>query len=236
MTTTLKQRLASGASVLMVNPNHVSPTLCEKLVRSGADSVFIDCEHGLAGFEDIHHMAKAARYGGGWGIVRPQNQERSTITRCLNAGADGVMVPLIHTADIARQVVHTFRYAVPDDHQQRLLIAMVESTEAVGNLDQILAVEGIDVFFVGPGDLSQSMGYSPSVKPGERRAQEVLDVVDKTLNRIRAAGKVGGTLVVRQDTAHLVAQGAQLLYYHADPFVAEGVKQMRELSTPAKRS
>jgi 4-hydroxy-2-oxoheptanedioate aldolase len=74
------------------------------------------------------------------------------------------------------------------------------------------------------------------VKPGERRAQEVLDVVDKTLNRIRAAGKVGGTLVVRQDTAHLVAQGAQLLYYHADPFVAEGVKQMRELSTPAKRS
>lgn len=236
MTITLKQRLASGASVLMVNPNHVSPTLCEKLVRSGADSVFIDCEHGLAGFEDIHHMAKAARYGGGWGIVRPQNQERSTITRCLNAGADGVMVPLIHTAEIARQVVHTFRYAVPDDHEQRLLIAMVESTEAVGNLDAILAVEGIDVFFVGPGDLSQSMGYSPSVKPGEKRAQDVLDVVDQTLNRIRAAGKVAGTLVVRQDTAHLVAQGAQLLYYHADPFVAEGVKQMRELSTPARRT
>ena len=232
----LKQRLASGASVLMVNPNHVSPTLCEKLVRSGADSVFIDCEHGLASFEDIHHMAKAARYAGGWGIVRPQNQERSTITRCLNAGADGVMVPLVHTAELARQVVYNFRYAVPDDHEQRLLIAMVESTEAVGNLDEILAVEGIDVFFVGPGDLSQSMGYSPSVKPGERRAQEVLDVVDETLRRIRAAGKVAGTLVVKQDVAHLVAQGAQLLYYHADPFVAEGVKQMREISTPRNRS
>jgi len=232
----LKQRLASGASVLMVNPNHVSPTLCEKLVRSGADSVFIDCEHGLASFEDIHHMAKAARYAGGWGIVRPQNQERSTITRCLNAGADGVMVPLIHTAEIARQVVHTFRYAVPDEHEQRLLIAMVESTEAVGNLDEILAVEGIDVFFVGPGDLSQSMGYSPAVKPGERRAQEVLDLVDNTLRRIRAAGKTAGTLVVKQDVAHLVAQGAQLLYYHADPFVAEGVKQMREISTPRNRS
>jgi 4-hydroxy-2-oxoheptanedioate aldolase len=234
--TLLKERLASGASVLMVNPNHVSPTLCEKLVRSGADSVFIDCEHGLAGFEDIHHMAKAARYAGGWGIVRPQNQERSTITRCLNAGADGVMVPLIHTAEIARQVVHTFRYAVPDEHEQRLLIGMVESTEAVGNLDQILAVEGIDVFFVGPGDLSQSMGYSPSVKPGERRAQEVLDLVDDTLRRIRAAGKTAGTLVVKQDVAHLVAQGAQLLYYHADPFVADDVKHMREISTPRNRA
>jgi 4-hydroxy-2-oxoheptanedioate aldolase len=232
----LKQRLASGASVLMVNPNHVSPTLCEKLVRCGADSVFIDCEHGLAGFEDIHHMAKAARYAGGWGIVRPQNQERSTITRCLNAGADGVMVPLIHTAEIARQVVHTFRYAVPDEHEQRLLIGMVESTEAVGNLDEILAVEGIDVFFVGPGDLSQSMGYSPSVKAGERRAQEVLDLVDNTLRRIRAAGKTAGTLVVKQDVAHLVAQGAQLLYYHADPFVADGVKHMREISTPRNRA
>jgi 2-keto-3-deoxy-L-rhamnonate aldolase RhmA len=205
-------------------------------VRSGADSVFIDCEHGLASFEDIHHMAKAARYAGGWGIVRPQNQERSTITRCLNAGADGVMVPLIHTAELARQVVHTFRYAVPDEHEERLLIAMIESTEAVGNLDEILAVEGIDVFFVGPGDLSQSMGYSPAVKAGERRAQDVLNLVDDTLRRIRAAGKTAGTLVVKQDVGHLVAQGAQLLYYHADPFVAEGVKQMREISTPRSRA
>ncbi|MEJ8827302.1 aldolase/citrate lyase family protein [Variovorax humicola] len=233
MSTSLHQRLARGDSVLMVNPNHISPTLCEKLVRSGADSVFIDCEHGLASYEDVHHMAKAARYAGGFGIVRPQNQERSTITRCLNAGADGVMVPLIHTAEIARQVVHTFRYAVPDDHALKLLVGMVESVEAVHNLDEILAVEGIDVFFVGPGDLSQSMGYSPAVAPGKRRAQPVLDLVDATLQRIRAAGKVAGTLVVRQDVEHLVSKGAQLLYYHADPFVAEGVSAMRQLSTPA---
>lgn len=233
MSKTLRERLAGDAPVLMVNPNHVSPTLCEKLVRSGADSVFIDCEHGLAGFEDIHHMAKAARYGGGFGIVRPQNQERSMITRCLNAGADGVMVPLIHTAEIAREVVRIFRYAVPDDHANRLLIGMVESVEAVSNLDAILAVEGIDVFFVGPGDLSQSMGYSPSVPAGGRRAQEVLDLVDATLGRIRAAGKAAGTLVVKQDAAHLVERGAQLLYYHADPFVGDGVNAMRQLTSPA---
>jgi len=231
----LKSRLAGGTPVLMVNPNHVSPTLCEKLVRSGADSVFIDCEHGLASYEDIHHMAKAARFGGGWGIVRPQNQERSTITRCLNAGADGLMVPLVHTAQIAREVVHHFRYAVPDDHEKRLLIVMIESVEALRNLDEILAVEGIDVFFVGPGDLSQAMGYSPNVKPGERRPAAVIEAVDATLAKIRAAGKTAGTLVVKQDAAHLVAAGAQLLYYHADPFVAEGVQQMREISGKAGR-
>jgi 4-hydroxy-2-oxoheptanedioate aldolase len=234
MSKSLKERLASGTPLLMVNPNHVSATLCEKLVRSGADAVFIDCEHGLASFEDIHHMAKAARYGGGFGIVRPQNQDRSTITRCLNAGADGLMVPLIHSAEIAREVVYHFRYAVPDDHASRLLIAMVESVEAVKNLDAILAVEGIDVFFVGPGDLSQSMGYSPNVPAGGRREQEVLDLVDDTLRRIRDAGKKAGTLAVRQDVGHLVAEGAQLIYYHADPFVADGVSLMRQLSQPRR--
>jgi 2-keto-3-deoxy-L-rhamnonate aldolase RhmA len=234
MSKSLKQRLKDGASVLMVNPNHVSPTLCEKLVRSGADSVFIDCEHGLASFEDIHHMAKAARYAGGFGIVRPQCQERSTITRCLNAGADGVMVPLIHTAEDAREVVRIFRYAMPDNHEQRLLIAMVESVEAVRNLDEILAVEGIDVFFVGPGDLSQSMGFSPNVLKGGVRPQAARDLVDETLRRIRRAGKCAGTLVVKQDIEHLVAQGAQLLYYHADPFVEDGVDVMRRLSQPAE--
>lgn len=223
----IKDRLDSGKPVLMVTPNHVSVTLCEKLISSGADSVFIDCEHGLASYEDVHHMAKAARYAGGWGIVRPQNQERSTITRCLNAGADGIMVPLVHSAQIAREVVHTFRYAIPDDYQKRLLIVMVESTEAVRNLDEILQVEGIDLFFVGPGDLSQSMGFSPNVKPGERRDQTVLDTVDDTLRRIRAAGKRAGTLAVRHDVGHLVSVGAQLIYYHADPFVVEGVHQMR---------
>jgi 4-hydroxy-2-oxoheptanedioate aldolase len=235
MTTPLKQRLASGRPVLMVNPNHVCATLCEKLVRSGTDAVFIDCEHGLAAYEDIHHMAKAARFAGGWGIVRPQNQERSTITRCLNAGADGLMVPLVHTAAIARDVVYHFRYAVPDDHEKKLLIAMIESVEALRNLDEILAVEGIDVFFVGPGDLSQSMGYSPNLKPGERRPADVVKAVDATLGKIRAAGKVAGTLVLKQDAAHLVAAGAQLLYYHADPFVVEGVQQMRQISSSPNR-
>lgn len=232
MSLVLKQRLAQGQSVLMVNPNHLSPTLTEKLVRSGADSVFIDCEHGMAGFEHVQSLTKAAHLGGGFGICRPQNQERSTITRSLNAGADGVMVPLINTAETAREIVRIFRYACPDNYQEKLLIGMVETTEALENLDDILAVDGIDVFFVGPGDLAQSMGYSPSVPAGKPRPQAVIEQVDKTLKRIRQAGKFAGTLAVKQDVEHLVAAGAQLIYYHADPFVADGVLAMRTLSAP----
>jgi 2-keto-3-deoxy-L-rhamnonate aldolase RhmA len=232
MSATLKQRLANGQSVLMVNPNHVSSSLAEKLTRAGADSIFVDCEHGAAGFEQLQQMAKAARFGGGCTIVRPQSQDRSTITRCLNCGADGVMVPLVHTAENAREVVRTIRYACPDDYDEKLVIVMIESTQAVENLDEILAVEGIDVFFVGPGDLSQSMGYSPRVAPAARRPQPVIDLVDQTLGRIRRAGKFAGTLVVKEDIAHLVEAGAQLLYYHADPFVNDGVNAMRGLSAP----
>ena len=232
MSSILKQRLAQGQTVLMVNPNHLSTTLAEKLVRSGADSIFIDCEHGMAGFEHVQLLTKAANLGGGFGIVRPQNQERSTITRCLNAGADGIMVPLINTADCAREIVRIFRFACPENHAQKLLIGMVETTEAVDNLDEILAVEGIDVFFVGPGDLSQSMGYLPSIPPGGTRPPAVIEMVDRTLGRIRQAGKFAGTLAVKQDVEHLVAAGAQLIYYHADPYVADGVKAMRGLSAP----
>ena len=228
---TLKQRLAEGRSILMVNPNHVSATLAEKLTASGADSIFIDCEHGAADFQQVQLMAKGARLGGGYTIVRPQNQERSVITRCLNCGADGVMVPLVHTAALAREVVATVRYACPDNYDDKLVIVMIESLEAIDNLDEILTVEGIDVFFIGPGDLSQSMGYSPAVAAGKRRAQPVLDLVDQTLARIRAAGKRAGTLVVQEDVAHLVSGGAQLLYYHADPFVAQGVSRMVALSS-----
>lgn len=232
MSSSLKERLAHGQSVLMVNPNHLAPTLTEKLIRSGADSVFIDCEHGMAGFDHVQQLAKAARFGGGFAIVRPQNQERSTITRCVNAGADGVMVPLVNTAEIAREIVRIFRYACPDDYAEKLLIAMVETTEALANLDEIIAVEGIDVFFVGPGDLAQSMGYSPSVPAGKARPLAVIEAVDQTLARIRQAGKFAGTLAVKQDVEHLVAAGAQLIYYHADPFVSDGVKIMRDLSIP----
>ena len=109
---------------------------------------------------------------------------------------------------------------------------MVESTEAIACLDDILAVEGVDVVFVGPGDLSQSMGYSPNVPAGGKRPEPVRKLVKETLGRIRAAGRLAGTLVVADDVAECVADGAQLLYYHADPFIVTGVATMRERSMP----
>lgn len=229
---TFTERLREREPVLMVNPNHLSASLAEVLIRAGADAIFIDCEHGLAGYEDIFHLSRSARYAGGHAIVRPQNHERSVLTRCLNAGPDGLMVPLVHSAEIAKRIVADFRAAVPDHYSEKTLICMIESVEAVDDLDRILDVDGIDAFFVGPGDLSQSLGFSPHVKRGERRPAAVLDMVRSTLQRIRAAGKTAGTLAVKEDAGELIAQGAQLIYYHADPFVSDGVAVMREAVKP----
>ena len=95
----------------------------------------------------------------GAAIVRPHSHERPILIRYLNAGADGLMVPMVDTVDQARAIVEAVRYACPADYEKRLIVAMIETSKAIENIDHLLAVEGVDVFFIGPGDLSQNMGY-----------------------------------------------------------------------------
>src|ERR1700712_2299733 len=138
----LRRRLQEGERLLMVNPHHVSSGLVARLCELGADAVFLDCEHGSASYEEVRVMAAAARGAGGGAIVRPDSHARSTMIRYLNCGADGLMVPLVETADQARAIVETVRYACPADHKKRLVICMIETLKAIANLDAILAVDG----------------------------------------------------------------------------------------------
>lgn len=227
---TLRARLQNGERLLMVNPHHVSSGLVARLCELGADTVFLDCEHGSAGFEDVRAMAAAAGGAGGGAIVRPQSHDRSLMIRYLNCGADGLMVPMVETADQARAIVETVRYACPADHEKRLVICMVETLEAIANLDAILAVDGVDLVFIGPGDLSQSMGYLPSVPLGQERPQPVQDAVAAAVAKIRAAGKIAGTLVFEHEMERWVAAGVQFFYIHSDPFLRTGLDRMRKLS------
>src|SRR5439155_129979 len=81
----------------------------------------------------------------------------------------------------------------------RLAVSMIETLEAIGNIDELAAVEGIDVFFIGPGDLSQNMGYPPAPAFGQPRPQAVIDKVGFAVDKIRAAGKIAGTLVTADE-------------------------------------
>ena len=131
----LRERLAKGEAVTMLTPHHASSGLAVRLVELGADAIFVDCEHGTWSFEDVRVTAQAIRGAGGAAIVRPHSHERPLLIRYLNAGADGLMVPMVDTADQARAIVDAVRYACPADHEKRLVIAMIETPKAIDDID-----------------------------------------------------------------------------------------------------
>lgn len=217
MNNQFKEKLKRDEVVVVLNPDHPSASLTEFVAGLGFDGVFIDCEHGMATIERVQDMCRAARAAGVQSIVRPESDAPFLITRYLDAGAGGVMVPHIDTAGAARQIVETVRYARPQDHQEKVVIVMIESLTAIANLPQILSVEGIDVFFLGPNDLSHSMGY-----PAQIHHPEVKAMVKKVIKQIREAGKIPGTLVIGETAEEFVTAGCRYLYEHANNFIVTG--------------
>ncbi|MBG0507474.1 2,4-dihydroxyhept-2-ene-1,7-dioic acid aldolase [Agrobacterium sp. MOPV5] len=224
----LRARLAAGEAISMFTPHHTSSGLSARLVELGADAIFLDCEHGTWSFEDVRATGQVVRSVGGAAIVRPHSHERPLIIRYLNASADGIMVPMVGNADEARAIVDAVRYALPSDYEKRLVIAMIETVDAVDTLDEMLTVEGIDVFFIGPGDLSQDMGYPPAPPFGEPRPEVVIEKVAIAVDKIRAAGKIAGTLATLEEMPHWRERGVQFFYVHSDPFLRRGLAAVKK--------
>ncbi|QCL93762.1 HpcH/HpaI aldolase family protein [Agrobacterium tumefaciens] len=224
----LRARLAAGEAISMFTPHHTSSGLSARLVELGADAVFLDCEHGTWSFEDVRATGQVVRSVGGAAIVRPHSHERPLIIRYLNAGADGIMVPMVGNANEARAIVDAVRYALPSDYEKRLVIAMIETVDAIDALDEMLTVEGIDVFFIGPGDLSQDMGYPPAPPFGEPRPEVVMEKVAIAVDKIRAAGKIAGTLATLDEMPHWRERGVQFFYVHSDPFLRRGLAAVKK--------
>ena len=222
MANAFKEKLRRDEVVVVLNPDHPSASLTEFVAGLGFDGVFIDCEHGFAGVERVQDMCRAARAAGVQSIVRPESDAAHLITRYLDAGAGGIMVPHVETADAANRIVEIMRYARPKDHADKVVVTMIESVAAIGKLPEMLEVDGVDVFFLGPNDLSHSMGY-----PAQMHHPEVKAMVKKASSLIRAAGKTPGTLVVSDTVGEFVAAGCRFLYEHANNFTATGAAGFR---------
>jgi 4-hydroxy-2-oxoheptanedioate aldolase len=208
--TRLKDKLAAGRPATVIAPFASSAALVELLGHQGFDGVFLDCEHGPAGWEAVEDMTRAAELTGYSSVVRVQSNDAAMITRALDRGASGIQVPHVNTRAEAEAAVQHAKYAPlghrgwsgwrgafgidPNDYarvanEQTLVAIMLEEVEALDNLDDILKVEQVDVFFVAPGDLAQSMGV-----PGQMAHPRVTSAIDDALQRIRAAGRISGTL------------------------------------------
>lgn len=222
----VKQRLADGETVTLVNVDHVSPSLVESLGKIPVDAVFFDCEQGAPDFLAVEDMARAARLTGLTSVVRIYAPEDWLVERCMFRGVDGIVVPRIDTAAQAARMVGAMRYCYPKNHDEKIVIVQIESAAALDNLPAILAVDGIDAFFIGPVDLAKSLGHA-----GEYRVPEMQQVIDETIARIRDAGRAPGMMVDR-DTAHRYRNlGVQLLYEHANNFLRYGVEAFTETIT-----
>jgi 4-hydroxy-2-oxoheptanedioate aldolase len=210
-TNATKAKLAEGKVVFGAIIGRYAPDLVELFGAIGYDFVMIDCEHGPMNLDQVEHMVRAAEVFGITPITRIPNHDDSTILQFLDRGVQGLIIPHVNTREAAEGVARAARYH-PDGHRgvgggrahdygvavsreestrwinaQLLVIPMVEETEAVDNLGQILTVPGVDVLHVASGDLSQSMGY-----PG---AAAVRQLMRQVIPKIRAGGKwvgVGG--------------------------------------------
>ncbi len=223
-----KKKLAAKQAVSVVAPGYTSAGLVELLGRMGFDAVFIDCEHGSAGWEDVENMVRAAELTDVTPIVRVQANDHSTITRALDRGAGGVQVPHINTRAQAEAAVRAAKFA-PIGHRgyaggrsalgvkgnftshandETMVIAMLEEVEALRNLEEILTVDHIDAFFIAPGDLSQSMGF-----PGQMDHPEVQAAVDDAVRRTRAAGRAPGVLTTNAATVRRYLDLGALFMY-----------------------
>jgi 4-hydroxy-2-oxoheptanedioate aldolase len=171
----------------------------EMLSRSGFDYVCVDMQHGMSDFTVTVALIQAIDLGVARPFVRVPHNEPSIIGRVLDAGALGVIVPLVNSADEAASAVDACLYPpegsrsagptrvglrdgpdyVANANARVSCIPMIETTDALAALDEILSVDAVDTVYVGPSDLSMSLGLGPGNHDGERAFDEALATVVK---------------------------------------------------------
>ena len=232
-----KHKLERGEVVTVVSGNNTADMI-ESLGELGFDGAWIEAEHGPIDFADIPDLTRACDLWGMTSIVRVNLHMPGVIYRTLDVGAQGIVVPHVNTADEARAVVDAAKFAplgsrghytsrqglgVPDyvnrANDETLVVVLIEDIVAVNNLTEILKVDHIDIFFLAPGDLSQSMGYL-----GQMNHPDVQATVDKAIQQITSAGRVAGSLASDATVEDVVRKGSRFLLTQWSPWVADGAR------------
>jgi len=206
----LKARMQRGETVYGMFLNSGSSIAAEIMGLSGFDFILIDSEHGPTGVLENRELIMAAEYRNTVPIVRIPNGSSDTILRMLDVGAHGILVPRVNTKEEAEKVAKACRYFprgtrgvagarasdygftplsyyFPLANERTLVGVQCEDIACLPNLEDIAATDGIDMIFVGPYDLSSSMGTL-----GQVSYQNIKDVVDRVIDVTRRRGKLSG--------------------------------------------
>jgi len=210
-----KKELRAGKPKIGLFVNSHSPTVAEQLAHSGYDWLLIDSQHGPMGYETLSAMLAGVASGGAKSLVRVSGyQDRAGIQQSLDTGADGILVPYINTAEEARQAISCMLYPTAGTRSvyfpQRsmnkkgllgyagasndnvIAALQVETADCIKNIDEIAAVPGLDLLFLGQNDLCMSMGLYEKYKfPDMYLSPELAAATDK----LRAAAKKNNVIL-----------------------------------------
>ena len=218
MTSSFKQRLKTPAMIPAAWVELGSPDIAEILVTHGWDTIIIDGEHGRGELEDWVNVARAIEACGGTAILRLPDGNDTLIKRALDRGFRNFIVPMVNTRAEAEQIVSAFYYplrghrgyaasivrgsnwgarpdyGLVDSFNEITIIIQCEHVEAVDQIDDIMAVEGVDMIFIGPNDLAASAGHlehldHPEVLDLSAKVEAAAKRHDMPLATVRSAGR-----------------------------------------------
>lgn len=245
----IRKRVLAGEVMLGIGANLGSSLTVEMIGATGFDWTWIDCEHGTGDYSELIPQIQAASIHNAPAVVRIAWNEAPRFKRVLDLGAAGIMVPYVTSAREAEQAAASMRYPpagirgvarfnracgfgqefdtyFKQANDNLLTVVQIETKDSVEQAEEIAAVEGVDVLFVGPLDLSVNMGM---VQDFEHPEFEL--ALDRVAAACRKHGKAAGILLPKLDyLADWIARGYTFLVVGSDGgCVAAGLKSIAEI-------
>ncbi len=213
----------------------IDTNLVEAISYSGLDFMIFDQEHGTVDLTTIQNHVRAAKMGGMTSVIRVAENNHNKIGSAFDTGADMVQVPNISSVAEAKQAIEAAKFYPKGNRgvccyvkaanfgttekstyltntNTKQLILQVEGKDGMNSIDGILELEGFDVLFIGPYDLSQSLGY-----PGQVDHPEVVKAIEELAKKVKASGKILGTFVDSFDKIKIFKEkGFRYIAYSVD--------------------
>lgn len=241
---TLKKKLAAGGAVFGCFLRYAEPSFAELVALQGWDFVIFDGEHGTLEPRDIENLARAVEVRDTTAIARVPTNQAHDILRFLDTGVHGVHVPWVNTPEAAADAVRSVKYwpqgmrglagsrasdwgmtePIGDytrrANRETMVVVHIETAAAVDVIDAYVATDGIDVLFIGPTDLSHSLGHA-----GDLDHPEVVAAMDRVATAVVGSDKVLGVFAGTADTAvRWLDKGARYLATSPDRFLRSGMR------------
>ena len=242
---TTKAKLAAGETVLGCFFKYPQPSLAEYIAMQGWDFMIFDGEHGTLQPGDLEGLCRAVELRGVTPIARVTTNQPHIILRFMDTGVHGVHVPWVNTPEGVEQAVQSVKYGprgvrglagsrasewgmtepiaayTERANRETLVIIHIETIEAVDAVDDYLAIDGVDVLFIGPTDLSHSLGH-----PGNFAHPDVAGAMDRVAAAVAPSDTALGIYAGSAEFAEeWMAKGARYIATGADGFLKTGMQQ-----------